>query len=708
MFESVSIGDLNNDCLNDVVFLTNLDSDSKPSVQIWLQGSDGKLKFNTKIVRNGYLAYNKVKTKDVNNDHLTDIIFSDNNVLVVLYQDVSGGFNKSQKFNCSCYNIDDFDIGDLNNDSIPDIVYFGYFNKSDTVNLFRILFQNTLNNFTSKDIWDNQQGYDQIKIGDINNDCLNDIIGVGSAPHKGIISVIYGGEMSIKKTFVNYSNSFTRFNGFDIGRVGFDNKNSLIITTGINESVNYKIQQTQNNTLDSIPIIFGKDEVPIQVKIADLNNDGINEIVVGNYSWKELAIYSEQYPNKNQFNRFKLKAGYGDNNNTSMDIGDLNNDGLPDIVYINEGSKFEVHYNTLNLNRPKVNDIKVTFNNCDTIKEALKKEEKSYTLTFNNASSGCNVSKVNQYKITETYLKRTGIGDSVKLVSFCEKENQIIKKNQIVTQTFYLRSDTAFDKLIERKVFSTSSKIKIDGSAEVCTDVENRYDVLNSEPIKYSYVWHTGLSDSTTTNELKYIFSKNGIETISVKGYIKNDTVYCEKRDSLKITINPNPSQQEIIGRDTVCIGEYNQEYSFNKYEPTSIYTWSVTGVDIGITSATNVYLNFNQEGQSTIQLIEKNEYGCSNFVGLKNVFAKGINDCVKFPNVFTPNNDGVNETFIFSKIPLVLNNELKVYNRWGMLVYDITNYSGEWNASNLPDGIYYYLFTVNNRKINGWVEVLR
>lgn len=76
-------------------------------------------------------------------------------------------------------------------------------------------------------------------------------------------------------------------------------------------------------------------------------------------------------------------------------------------------------------------------------------------------------------------------------------------------------------------------------------------------------------------------------------------------------------------------------------------------------------------------------------------------------PNIFTPNGDGKNDTFV----PRItcLPTDLKVFNRWGQVVYEQKNYQNTWNGNGLPEGIYFYHLT-NARGSNwkGWVEIVR
>lgn len=82
----------------------------------------------------------------------------------------------------------------------------------------------------------------------------------------------------------------------------------------------------------------------------------------------------------------------------------------------------------------------------------------------------------------------------------------------------------------------------------------------------------------------------------------------------------------------------------------------------------------------------------------------------IVMPNVFTPNGDGINETFDIPKIHLYPDNDILIVNRYGEQVYSKQNYAGEWDGENLASGTYYYRLSVNNGKLNfvGWVVIVR
>jgi large repetitive protein len=79
----------------------------------------------------------------------------------------------------------------------------------------------------------------------------------------------------------------------------------------------------------------------------------------------------------------------------------------------------------------------------------------------------------------------------------------------------------------------------------------------------------------------------------------------------------------------------------------------------------------------------------------------------VNVPEGFSPNGDGVNDFFVIYN-PNGRRIELSVYNRWGNLVFESSNYLNTWDGkansglvfgNQLPDGTYYYIIRVDGQE---------
>ncbi|GGI56778.1 gliding motility-associated C-terminal domain-containing protein [Winogradskyella haliclonae] len=86
--------------------------------------------------------------------------------------------------------------------------------------------------------------------------------------------------------------------------------------------------------------------------------------------------------------------------------------------------------------------------------------------------------------------------------------------------------------------------------------------------------------------------------------------------------------------------------------------------------------------------------------------------------NLFSPNDDGANDTFIIKGIESFENN-LKIYNRWGNIVFEVNNYQNDWDGTSnagrvirrnqkLPAGTYFYTLELkeSGRASTGWLYI--
>ena len=100
------------------------------------------------------------------------------------------------------------------------------------------------------------------------------------------------------------------------------------------------------------------------------------------------------------------------------------------------------------------------------------------------------------------------------------------------------------------------------------------------------------------------------------------------------------------------------------------------------------------------------------------------VDNCPEYelPNIITINGDSINDFFIPIKNRFVKDIDLKVYNRWGTLMFETTDPAIHWDGknmqSNLPcvSGTYYYICEVNmirytgieTKKLKGFVQILK
>ncbi len=128
---------------------------------------------------------------------------------------------------------------------------------------------------------------------------------------------------------------------------------------------------------------------------------------------------------------------------------------------------------------------------------------------------------------------------------------------------------------------------------------------------------------------------------------------------------------------------------------------------------------NYTDSGTYNIILtINKGSY-CESADTVELVINSQANPEITLYNVFTPNNDGVNDCFKMKGKNLDCSDYLlSIYNRWGEKVFETENPSECWNGKvlntnqTLPDGTYFYILNLGNEEqkdtYSGVVELIR
>ncbi|MEM5565752.1 gliding motility-associated C-terminal domain-containing protein [Psychroserpens sp. AS72] len=92
------------------------------------------------------------------------------------------------------------------------------------------------------------------------------------------------------------------------------------------------------------------------------------------------------------------------------------------------------------------------------------------------------------------------------------------------------------------------------------------------------------------------------------------------------------------------------------------------------------------------------------------------VENCFYITDGLSPNNDGLNDTFYIECIDDFPGNNIKIYNRYGLQIYESNNYQNDWDgkpnlgipttSERLPVGTYFYLLDLNigEKPLFGWL----
>ena len=126
-----------------------------------------------------------------------------------------------------------------------------------------------------------------------------------------------------------------------------------------------------------------------------------------------------------------------------------------------------------------------------------------------------------------------------------------------------------------------------------------------------------------------------------------------------------------------------------------------------------NLFVYESRIGQCSVRdsvnYIACNEYFCDTATIYIDI--RCVDDPINVHNGFSPNGDGINDTFVIKGLDLFDYHHLKIYNRWGTLLYETEDYQNNWGGiyqgNPLPDGTYFYhLDTEGGRTYRGFIEL--
>lgn len=210
--------------------------------------------------------------------------------------------------------------------------------------------------------------------------------------------------------------------------------------------------------------------------------------------------------------------------------------------------------------------------------------------------------------------------------------------------------------------------------------------------------------------------SNNGISGTWDKPFNNKQTDYytftpfndfCSETTELKINVMPD------VTVDLITFCKNNEMYAEVKQNPNDLnknftYQWFINDINLNINS--NI-INLNAykyliPNSVKLEVIITQENLCK-----KNLIIESFNliNC-EIPKGISANNDGLNDRLDLSGMNI---ERIKIFNRYGKIVYERKNYLNEWfgqsNQGNiLPSGTYYYSIQFKySEEVTGWIQLI-
>ncbi len=218
--------------------------------------------------------------------------------------------------------------------------------------------------------------------------------------------------------------------------------------------------------------------------------------------------------------------------------------------------------------------------------------------------------------------------------------------------------------------------------------------------------WHWDMGDGGTrlTNPVTYTYSDTITYTITM--YSVN-THGCNS-DTIKKPFTVYPYPHVNAGPDKFVLEGGSVELESKTFANDPRYVWTP---DLYLTDARIARPRvMSPKTDMTYRLTLTGRGGCT---VSDDVFVK----LLKFPaipNTFTPNNDGINDTWRIDYLNTYPSNRVQVFTRSGNLVFESRGYNTPWDGTlkgkPLPFDTYYYIIEPGNGRdpITGYVTILK
>ncbi|MEN2412529.1 gliding motility-associated C-terminal domain-containing protein [Flavobacterium sp. D4] len=267
-------------------------------------------------------------------------------------------------------------------------------------------------------------------------------------------------------------------------------------------------------------------------------------------------------------------------------------------------------------------------------------------------------------------------------------------------------------------VWSITNGTIVSGGGTADGTVTVSWSDIGPGTVKVTYV---NTCDETTTKTLNVTVAT--CSDLTITNTVNNPTPNFGEQVTFTVTVN-NVGQGSFIntlvsnllpsGYDLVSTSTTAGTYD------TATQLWTIptlsAGQSVVLTVVAEVLPGGNYLNVATVEISTPLDVDASN--NSASVSVEPI--CLTVYNEFTPNNDGANDLFRIDCIESYPNNELKVYNRYGALVYSKQHYENDWNGTAnvsgvinrgdmLPTGTYFYVIDIGDGTVKkGWLSIMR
>lgn len=216
----------------------------------------------------------------------------------------------------------------------------------------------------------------------------------------------------------------------------------------------------------------------------------------------------------------------------------------------------------------------------------------------------------------------------------------------------------------------------------------------------YSWTPATGLSTTTSNTPIAKPTVTTNYQVVVTAGNACTDTA------SVNVTVLPKPIAN--AGRDKMLLKGESTVLEGDIASTNVTFFWTPVAT---LNNASELKPIATPLADQTYTLHVESDNGCGN--ATDDVFVKVYND-IYIPKAFSPNNDGLNDTWNIEALGVFPSAVIRVFNRYGQLVFEGSALNTSWNGlyknAELPIGAYTYVLDLKGSRplIKGTVVIVR
>ena len=231
----------------------------------------------------------------------------------------------------------------------------------------------------------------------------------------------------------------------------------------------------------------------------------------------------------------------------------------------------------------------------------------------------------------------------------------------------------------ERTSVTVNPKMHLDifGPAETCVGQQVWLYASGAN----SYLWNDG---ETTSNIYAYLKDTSTTFQVIGKNVCETDTSF------FTIKVHPRPTASFTLTPNKPIVND--PVFLHYTGKGASDWTWYIDDQQNITGSIPNPQISFENKGNKKITLVSLNQYGCSDT--MTETLQVKYQAYVYVPNAFSPNQDGINDSFkaIGYNLKAI---HMQVYDRWGEQLFESFGVNDAWDGTfkgqTVMEGVYIY-----------------